>query len=153
MWLIFLWKKKKKKGFFPHWLSSKILALSGKWITISFICRCTVLASTAGCEKLKVKQWGSTEGENMPCSSWFLFQHLSAGSLSKLVWAKREGLRNMPKISAPRQMIESRGECIIMSLTASPCPKADLFISGSASSVAFLCNLFLKPTLAIPSHP
>lgn len=69
--------------------------------------------------------------------------NLSAGSSSKLVWAQREGLRNMPKISVPRQMIESRGECS-MSLNAFPCPKASLFISGSASSVAFLSNLFLK---------
>lgn len=69
--------------------------------------------------------------------------NLSAGLSSKLVWAQREGLRNMPKIRVPSQVIESRGECA-MSLNACSCPKAGLFISGSASSVAFLSNLFLK---------
>lgn len=75
--------------------------------------------------------------------------NLSDGLSSKLVWAQREGLRNMPKISVPRQMIESRGECTV-SLNACPCPKAGLFISGSASSVAFLSNLFLKTNSGNP---
>ena len=107
--------------------------------------RCTVLAIVVRYEKLKVKQWDNTEEENMPCTSRFLFQHLSASPSSKLVWAQRETLGKVPKISVPRQMIESREEreCT-MSLNPSLCPKAGLFISDSTTPASYLSNLFLE---------
>lgn len=142
MWLNFLGGRKKE--FFAYRVLSKILALWSRLIAMSSICKCMVLAITAGYEKPKVKQWGNFGGENMPCMSQFLFQHLSAGPSSKLVWAQRKALGKAPKISAPREMIESRERECTRSLNRSPCPKVGLFISASATPVSYLSNLFLK---------